>query len=309
MSAKSASPAPHFAPLQLARSGSIVDVKDHQPLSCPPSAISAHAAISAQPLPAPSLPPLAAHAFAGRAWLCVPIAALCTAAAVPALAQVPSALPAADLALALALAQQTAERLAPAGAQVDATLGALDSRLKPAPCSRAEAFLPRGVPAWGVTRVGLRCTQGPVAWTLYLPVKVQVRAPALSLRSALPAGTILAETDLVSAPVDWSAGPLAPLTDAGAVLGRTLARAVAAGTALQATDLKARRWFVAGDRVKVVSGGAGFAIVADGLALGDGQDGQRVRIQMLLRGNDGQPERGPVVQGQAVAERQVALPL
>jgi flagellar basal body P-ring formation protein FlgA len=222
-------------------------------------------------------------------------------------AELPAALPAASLAHALALAQQAAARLAPAGAQVSASLGTLDARLRPAPCAQAEAFLPRGVPAWGRTRAGLRCTQGPVAWTLYLPIQVRVQAPALSVRSALPAGSVLTESDLVSASVDWSAHPQPALTDAAATAGRTLARAATPGQPLREDDLLARRWFAAGDRVKVLAGGPGFAVAAEGQALADGRDGQRVRVQIWVRPQDGSNSLGPVVQGLAVGDRLVAL--
>jgi len=219
----------------------------------------------------------------------------------------PVTLPTAGLAQALTLAQQAAQRLAPAGAQVNASLGVLDKRLNPAPCTQAEAFLPRGVPPWGRTRVGLRCIKGPVAWTLYLPVQVQVQAPALSVRSALPAGSVLTETDLVVAVLNWSDSPQPPMTDAGIAAGRTLARAITPGQPLREADLQIRRWFAAGDRVKVMAGGSGFTVVAEGQALSDGRDGQRARVQMLVLAQDGSSSLGPVVQGLAVGERRVEL--
>ena len=36
-----------------------------------------------------------------------------------------------------------------------------------------------GQPAWGRTHVTLRCSQGTTAWRMYLPLTVQVWAPAL----------------------------------------------------------------------------------------------------------------------------------
>lgn len=239
-------------------------------------------------------------------------------AASPVAAQLPAAfaqaVPAADLARALSLAQQTAQALAPAEAIISTRLGTVDARLRPAPCARVDSFVPRGVPPWGATRIGLRCASGPVAWTLFVPVHVQVQAPALALKTALPAGQKVSEEHLMLATADWSARPQAPLTDAAQVLGRTLTRSVAAGAALREQDLKQRRWFVAGDRVKVVSGGAGFSVAAEGLALNDGHDGQRVRVQLLSgsgnsnNGNSGS-QRGPIVQGQAVGLHRVELPL
>nr|MBP6765254.1 flagellar biosynthesis protein FlgA [Rubrivivax sp.] len=97
-------------------------------------------------------------------------------------------LPPQALADALALARQAALALAPAGARVDVTAGALDSRLQLAPCTQVQAFQSAGMPAWGRTRVGLRCTAGTKAWTVYQPVTVQVWSAAVVSTAALPAG-------------------------------------------------------------------------------------------------------------------------
>lgn len=225
----------------------------------------------------------------------------------PVAAALAQAVPAADLARALALAQQAAERLAPPGARVTATLGTLDARLKPAPCHAAEPFLPRGTPSWGRTRVGLRCTRGAAGWTLYLPVQVQVQAPALSVRSPLPAGSVLSQADLTTVLVDWSARAQPPLTLPAQALGRTLARAASPGSALHEADLQTRRWFAAGDTVKVLAAGPGFAVATEGRALGEGREGQRVRVQLQPRYVEGQLRPGPVLQGLAVGERLVEL--
>lgn len=41
--------------------------------------------------------------------------------------------------------------------RVEITLGALDPRLKLAPCDKVKAYLPDNAHLWGKTRVGLRC--------------------------------------------------------------------------------------------------------------------------------------------------------
>jgi flagella basal body P-ring formation protein FlgA len=254
--------------------------------------------------------PADSRAFAA----CLLASTLCTGAARPAAASppppattgLPAALPAADLARALALVQQTAQRLAPSGAQVSATLGTLERRLNPAPCRQAEPFLPRSAPPWGRTRVGLRCTAG-AAWTLYLPVQVQVVAEALAVRTAVPAGSVLSAADLTVQMLDWSARPQPPLTDPAQALGRKLQRAATPGVPLLAADLQVQRWFAAGDTVKVRSAGAGFAVATEGVALNEGRDGQRVRVQLPARSGTGR-SAGPVLQGYAVGERLVELP-
>lgn len=288
--------APHFLPSLPATRGSIRDVKDRLQAPAPPAN--------------PGPPPPWRGARPARAVRRAAAALAPWLLAAPALLQAsPGSLPAAELAQALALAQQAAEQALPAGAVVQARLGRLDQRLRPAPCQRAQAFLPRGVPTWGNTRVGMRCLEGPVRWTLYLPVEISVQAPALSLRGALPAGSVLGEQDLVLAPLAWPARVQPLLTEPAQALGRTLARAVEPGRPLLESDLAARRWFASGDTVKVLSGGPGFQVAAEARALGEGRDRQRVRVRLLLRDAEGRESSGPVLQGIAVGERLVELML
>ena len=90
-----------------------------------------------------------------------------------------------------ALGEQASAGLAPGAMRVEVEPGRLDPRLRLAPCERVEPHLPPGAQAWGRTRVGLRCTEGPKPWNVYLPVTVKVFAPALVAAAALPAGTVL----------------------------------------------------------------------------------------------------------------------
>ncbi len=208
------------------------------------------------------------------------------------------ALAPAVVAQALALATQAAQVLAPAGARVLATAGALDGRLQLAPCTQVHTSLATGVPAWGRTRVALRCLQGPAAWSVLLPVEVQVWAPAVVVAGALPAGSRLESAALQMAEVDWAAASSPPFADASALQGRLLARPLAAGQALRTADLRPRQWFAAGDKVQLVAQGPGFAIRSEGQALTPGLEGQPARVRI---------EGGRVLVGRPVADRQVEV--
>lgn len=220
----------------------------------------------------------------------------CTAAATPVAAQLAPS----TVTQALALARESAAALAPPEARVLARAGELDPRLKLAPCAQVEPYLPAGSPPWGRTRVGLRCTQGATRWNVYLPVHVEVLAPAVVANAALPAGARLDPTQLGQAEVDWAAATGAPFTAAQALAGRVLARPVAPGQPLRATDLQPRLWFAAGDTVRISARGPGFAIESEGRALTNGQEGQPARVRT---------EGGRVVVGQPVAERRLELVL
>ncbi len=230
-----------------------------------------------------------------RTWPLLPAAAALLA--LPALAQ---PLPEAALVQAQALVAQAAAALAPAGARIVVVPGALDGRLRLAPCERVETYLPAGTRPWGASRVGLRCVQGARPWNVSLPVTVRVLAPAVVATVPLPAGAVIDATQWALAEVDWAADASAAQPQADSLKGRTLARAVAAGQALRAADLRPRQWFAAGDTVRVVAVGSGFSVSGEGQALSAGVEGQAVRVRT---------ENGRVVSGMPLGERRVEVAL
>lgn len=242
---------------------------------------------------APSLPKVAAVNKVPRALLLI-----CAACAWPALTRADTV----DTALAQrveALARAASEQAAP-GLRVEVRVGQLDPRLKLAPCAQVQPYLPPGTRLWGAARIGLRCIDGTARWNVFLPVTVSVYGPALVATGPLAAGATLAAQDLKTAEVDLAARPGAVLAQAEPLLGRTLARALAAGEPLRAADLRARQWFAAGDTVRIVAAGRGWHIHGEGQALNPGVEGQAVRVRT---------ESGRIVSGMAVAARQVEVAL
>jgi flagellar basal body P-ring formation protein FlgA len=194
-----------------------------------------------------------------------------------------------------------AMRASPAGVtRVELAVGALDPRLRLAPCERVEPYLPAGVRLWGKARIGLRCAQGPVAWNVYLPITVKVFGPALVAAAALPAGSVLAATDLTQAEVDLAEEPGMALTDTAAVVGRTLAGALRPGQSLRQSAVRPRQWFAAGETVRVVARGDGFAVASEGQALTPGIEGQNARVRT---------EGGRILEGLPVAENRIEVAL
>ena len=209
-------------------------------------------------------------------------------------------LPPEVVAQALALSRSAASALAPARSRIEVQAGVLDPRLKLAPCARIEPYLPSGVPAWGLTRVGLRCTQGQTLWSVFLPVSVKVWASGVVATAALPAGARLSAEQLGQQEVAWADPGSPPFTAAEAVVGRSLSRAVAAGQPLRQIDLQSRQWFAVGETVRIEAVGDGFSISSEGQALTQGLEGQLARVRT---------ENGRVLSGRAVGERRVEVRL
>jgi flagellar basal body P-ring formation protein FlgA len=198
-------------------------------------------------------------------------------------------------------ASQSAHAMLAAGvpARVEIEAGTLDPRLRLAPCGRIEPYLPAGARAWGRTRVGLRCVQG-ASWNVTMPVTVRVFAPALVATQPLRAGTVVDAGHFRTDEVDLAAVDSPAIVDASRVLGRTLARPLGPGQALYESDLKRRQLFAAGDPVRVVAAGRGFAVTGEAVALTPGFEGQPVRLRS---------DSGRTIQGVAVGERQAEIKL
>jgi flagella basal body P-ring formation protein FlgA len=196
------------------------------------------------------------------------------------------------------LAQQASAGM-PAGTRVEVEVGTLDPRLKLAACARITPYLPTGMRLWGRAQVGLRCTEG-ARWSVYLPVTVKVFAKAWTVNQPLALGTVVSAAHLQLDEVDIAAEPSPVILQAQAAIGRPLARALRPGQVLRDADLKPRQWFAAGDTVRIVSVGAGFAISADGQALSNGIEGQPIKVRT---------EGGRVVIGRATGARQVEVTL
>ncbi len=190
-----------------------------------------------------------------------------------------------------ATAQSPAPRI-----QID--LGSPDPRLQLTPCGKVEPYLLPGLRLTGSTRIGLKCSDGSTRWRISIPIKVSIYAQGLIAVQPLTPGTLIQSHHLALAEIDWASEDSPALTFMQAAEGRILARSVQVGQSLRQSHLKPRQWFVAGDTVKLWVHGPGFSISTQGEALSHGLDGQTVKVKT---------ERGRIISGTAIGERQVRL--
>lgn len=194
---------------------------------------------------------------------------------------------------------------APVGAavkppRVEVVLGELDPRLKLAPCQKVNAYVPQGMKLWGKTRVGLRCEQGSVRWNVFWPVTVKVWGPAVVVTGAVEPGQEIGPQDLKLAEVDLAESSSPAILTLPEALGRSSQRRLQAGQSLRQADLRARRWFSAGDPVRLHVKGAGFMAASEGTALAHGDEGRCARVRT---------SQGRVVCAQPIADGLAELTL
>jgi flagella basal body P-ring formation protein FlgA len=168
----------------------------------------------------------------------------------------------------------------PAG-DVQVNVGALDSRLRLAPCADPlKVSLPPGATFRARMTVAVSCA-GAATWTVYVPVAVDTQTSVLVLRRAAGRGERLTAEDVESQTRVISGTGDSYLTDPRQLSGRTVKRPLGAGTALTADvladDLIVRR----GQRVTLLASVGSLEVRAAGLAMNDAPAAGRVKVQNL----------------------------
>ena len=167
------------------------------------------------------------------------------------------------------------------GFDIAVSAGPLDDRLRLRACAEGlEAFMAPGTRTSGNTTVGVRC-QGPVSWTLYVPVQIEVHGAVVVLAQPLPRGTVLQRSHLRLERQDvgrLSAGYLASPEEASDMV---LRRALQAGTVLTPQMVEPPRLVQRGQRVLLLAETGSVAVRVEAEAMGDGALGERVRVRNL----------------------------
>lgn len=189
---------------------------------------------------------------------------------------------------------------APLPLRAEVEVGTLDPRLRLAPCQRVEPYLPPQTRLWGRSRIGLRCTAGPVAWNVFLPVTVRVWGPGWVLRRPVAPGEALGPEHAEAAEVEWTAQRDTVLVRPEDWQGREAARGLAAGQVLRTGVVRAPQVFETGATVRLRVEGRGFVLTAVGEALGHGRLGEPVRVRLPSK---------RVLTGTVIDAETVALPL
>ncbi len=192
-----------------------------------------------------------------------------------------AAAPREDAARLLATAQAFVRAQLGAGDDVRVRLGRLDPRLRLRRCQGTmEAFWPHGRrPRAGHASVGVRC-RGPVAWKIYLPLEIRRFARVVTAGRALPAGHVLAVSDLKTVRLEVD-GLRSYHHEARRLAGSVLRRPLAAGQPVEAAHVTPPLLVRRGERVVVEARVDGLAVRTSGEALSAGRKGDTIRVRNL----------------------------
>ena len=154
----------------------------------------------------------------------------------------------------------------------------IDPRLRLALCSGSmEVFTPQGAREMGQVSVGIRC-MGAQPWTIYHRIYIRVFRPVAVLVGAYNAGTVLSSADIRAERRDISALNGQFISPEGAI-GRPLKKALPANTVLIPEFLTTIKAVKRGEQVTIRNRSDVFEISMSGIALADGEIGQRIRVR------------------------------
>lgn len=180
--------------------------------------------------------------------------------------------------------EQTAEawlrtKLSQPGTRVEVHADPLDSRLKLPACPQApQASMPSRTRITSRISVELRC---PVAngWRIRIPVSVHMYRTVLVTTRPLQRGDGIRPGDLKSEERDVTRLGYGYIAQFDQVSGRALARPLNAGSVLIPADLAKRNAVHAGDHVQLIANFGNVQVRANGMALGNGDVGARLRVR------------------------------
>src|SRR5687768_16823757 len=151
----------------------------------------------------------------------------------------------------------------PNGGEVEVVVGEIDSRLTLAPCARHEPFVPPGAKLWGRSSLGVRCVEG-ASWTVFVPIEVRVWSMVQVAARPIARGQPVTLEDVRLDRVDLTRTSGSVLAAEASFEGNVAVRSIAAGEPLRRDLLRPPPIMAAGDPVRVVYDGQGFAISIEG---------------------------------------------
>ncbi|KJV36272.1 flagellar basal body P-ring formation chaperone FlgA [Luteibacter yeojuensis] len=170
------------------------------------------------------------------------------------------------------------------GARMVAEADPLDSRLRLADCGAPlDVSLPGNRPLGARVSVVVHCPV-PGGWTARVPVRVQMFTNVLVTTRPLARGDGLGAGDVRAEERDVASLAYGYVAGLDQIDGRALARPLNAGTVLTPGMLAGRQAVRVGDAVSMEASVDGVVIRADGVAMGAGDAGARVKVRNASSG-------------------------
>ncbi|HZK91946.1 MAG TPA: flagellar basal body P-ring formation chaperone FlgA [Stellaceae bacterium] len=161
------------------------------------------------------------------------------------------------------------------GASGEVDVGAIDSRLRLAPCGNIKV----DVPPANAAMITAKVSCDTPSWTIYVPVRLHLWVDAIVASTNLPPNTILTGGQLTRGKVDAFANNAGVVTDTHEVTGKILRVGLVAGSPILSPQLDLPIAVHRGQKVMLTLTDSEMTIKATALALEDGRVGDSISVQ------------------------------
>jgi flagella basal body P-ring formation protein FlgA len=157
----------------------------------------------------------------------------------------------------------------------------IDDRLRLQTCdSHLIAFTQDNKIKLGKQTIGVKCLS-PVAWTVYVPVKVKLFRPVVVSARALAGGHIITAADVKLEARDIASFNRGYMKKMKNIIGQQLKYPLARGTVINPNNLKPQKVIGRGDVIMLIAVAGQMEVRMSGTALSDGVVGERVRVKNI----------------------------
>jgi len=158
-------------------------------------------------------------------------------------------------------------------------MGSLDSRLRLQACDKnLDVFSNIVNTGLGSQTIGVKCSS-PVAWTVYVPVKVKVLQAVVVAVKPLSANQIITSADVKLQQVDIGALRQGYINNIRQIVGQELKYPIAMGSIIKPQSVRAQKLVHRGEHIILVALAGKMEVRMNGTALSDASLGQRVRVK------------------------------
>jgi flagella basal body P-ring formation protein FlgA len=155
----------------------------------------------------------------------------------------------------------------------------LDSRLRLQQCGQdLNAFSNSDNLGLGNQTIGVTCDL-PVAWTVYVPVRVKVLKPVVVAARGLESKQVITKDDIKLEQQDIARLRRGYVENVDSVVGQQLKYAVAVGSVINPNSLLEQKVIHRGEQIMLVAKLGKMEVRMAGKALTDGEHGERVRVK------------------------------
>ena len=161
------------------------------------------------------------------------------------------------------------------------TVRPLDTRLRLSKCSSPlEIFWPLGKKKFGGTTVGIRCA-GDKPWKIYIGAYIHIYKDVWVANTVLQRGQSVSKENIIKERRDVTKMTRGYVPASSSIFGQRLKRNIRALQVLTDNMLEREKLVKRGDRITIVSKSGNIVVQANGVALGDGGKGDRIRVKNI----------------------------